>query len=40
MERKVTVIPISVIYEAMDGDAIAIATVTSHYRGFACYKNI
>ena len=27
-------IPLSVIYEAMDGDELAIGTVISHYRGY------
>ena len=34
MGREMTVIPISVIYAAMEGDAIAIDTVISHYRGY------
>ena len=34
MGQKLTVIPMSVIYAAMEGDAIAIDTVISHYRGY------
>lgn len=30
-------IPLSVIYEAMNGDELAIRTVVSHYRGYIRY---
>lgn len=30
-------IPLSIIYEAMNGDEIAIGTVVSHYRGYIRY---